>query len=146
MVAGACINRYLVTYILALSELLINAYNDFLITGAWPYIILALIYLDCSPLEANRIMRNFISIPVLLMTFLLCLMTSTMSSDPRLTPASAKATLLQALGSDYGGHNPEDDMTITKPATSQKKLPGKEWQYGSVNGAWGLYVCDEASI
>ena len=83
---------------------------------------------------------------MLIVFFLLCLMKSTISSDPRLTPANAKATLLQALGSDYGGHNPEDDMTITIPATSQKKLPGKEWQYGSVNGARGLYVCDEATI
>ena len=91
-------------------------------------------------------MRNFISIPMLIMTFVLCLMKSTMSSDPRLTPANnAKATLLQALGSDYGGRNPEDDMTIANPATSQKKLPGKEWQYGSANGE-GVFICDEAII
>ncbi len=83
-------------------------------------------------------MRNFIFIPLLVMIVSLCLVKSTMSSDPRPPSANAKTALIEALDSaDYDDHNPADDMTITVPGGAEK-LTGKQWQYGSAKGARGV--------
>ena len=82
-------------------------------------------------------MRNFIFIPLLVMIVSLCLVKSTMSSDPRPPSANAKTALIEALYSDYDGHEPQNDMNITVPGGAEK-LTGKQWQYGSANGARGV--------